>query len=118
MKELLIIAHGSRRASSNEEVVQLVSKVAQEENPGVDNVALAFLEFAEPTIEVALEGCLQRGAEEVVVLPYFLSAGNHVVKDIPHEVSKVQDKWPDKTITILPHLGASGAMPALLAQSS
>ena len=118
MKELLIIAHGSRRSASNKEVSTLVSKVAAEQNLTVDNVALAFLEFAEPCIEVALEDCLKRGVGEVVVLPYFLSAGNHVVNDIPYEVSKVQDKWPDKQITILPHLGASVAMPALLAKSS
>jgi sirohydrochlorin ferrochelatase len=55
--------------------------------------------------------------EEVVVLPYFLSAGRHVVEDIPAEVAKVA--VPDHaTVRIAPYLGAaSGLGDILLAQA-
>ncbi|MDP6969427.1 MAG: CbiX/SirB N-terminal domain-containing protein [Gammaproteobacteria bacterium] len=117
MKQLLIVAHGSRRAASNKEVVTLASKVADNLQTAVEDVAVAFLEFAEPSIGAALDDCFKRSVEEVVVLPYFLSAGNHVTNDIPRQIDKVQNKWPDKVITILPHVGASGAMVGLLAQA-
>lgn len=116
MKKLLIVAHGSRRASSNDEVRMLALKVADNLQVVVDNVAVAFLEFASPSIEAALDDCFSSGTEKVVVLPYFLSGGNHVVKDMPREIQLVSNKWPDKEIVMLPHIGASDAMVNLVAQ--
>ena len=71
---------------------------------GVANnqVDVAFLEFASPSIENALFELFKDHVTEVIVLPYFLSAGNHVVRDIPAEISKVLAQWPDKKITLLP----------------
>ena len=51
----------------------------------------------------------------MIVLPYFLSAGNHVVRDIPEEIGKVLVKWPDKKITLLPHIGAIDSMVGTIA---
>ncbi len=55
---------------------------------------------------------------KVVVLPYFLSAGNHVVMDIPQEIEKVLCHWPDKKITVLPHIGAFDAMVSVIVEAS
>ena len=65
---------------------------------GVDNnqVDVAFLEFASPSRENTLVELFNEKVAEVIVLPYFLSAGNHVVRDIPEEISKVLAQWPDK----------------------
>lgn len=117
MKKLLIVAHGSRRESSNDEVRKLAVKVAANLELVVDDVAIAFLEFASPSIETALNDCFSRGSGEVTVLPYFLSGGNHVVDDIPREILTALNKWPDKEVTMLPHIGASDAMVNLVAQA-
>ena len=95
----------------------LAIKVAENLHLGVDDVAIAFLEFASPSIETALNDCFNRGTAEVVVLPYFLSSGNHVVNDMPREIHSALDKWPNKEITMLPHIGASDAMANLIAQA-
>jgi sirohydrochlorin ferrochelatase len=117
MKQLLIVAHGSRRESSNDEIRKLAVKVAANLELVVDDVAIAFLEFASPSIEAALDDCFSRGTGEVAVLPYFLSGGNHVVDDIPREILTALNKWPDKEVTMLPHIGASDAMVSLVAQA-
>ena len=117
MKQLLIVAHGSRRVAANKEVVTMASKVADNLRLAVEDVAVAFLELSEPSIGAALDACFSRGVTEVVVVPYFLSAGSHVTNDIPHEIDKARHKWPDKSITVLPHVGASGTMAKLLAQT-
>ena len=49
-------------------------------------------------------------AEQVVVLPYFLSAGRHVVTDIPEEVEKTQSLRPDADIRTVSYLGSAEAV--------
>ena len=118
LKSLLIIAHGSRRESSNEEVRQLVTRIAGQQQSGFDDVSAAFLELATPSIPDGLEACIERGAEEVVVFPYFLAAGRHVVEDIPEQVIPVKDKYPKVTVRIAPHLGVAEAMPAMILETA
>ena len=117
VKSLLIIAHGSRRERSNEEVRQLAEQIAGEQS-AFDEVTAAFLEIASPSIPEGLEACIQRGATEVVVFPYFLAAGRHVVEDIPAEVTPVTEKYPQITVRIAPHLGLSQALPAIILQTA
>lgn len=118
MKSLLIVAHGSRRESSNEEVRKLAEQIRSMQDLPVDEVATAFLELAEPSIPAGLEACIQRGASEVLVFPYFLAAGRHVVEDIPAEIGPVQEKYPAVRVSIAPHLGMATELPALIAAST
>lgn len=117
MRALVIVAHGSRRASSNDEVRALALAVGQTQSEFHD-VSSAFLELAEPLIPDGVEQAILRGALEVVVMPYFLSAGRHVVQDIPAEVAKVSDKYPEVSIRIAPYLGSAGQMAHLILQQS
>ena len=117
MKQLLIIAHGSQRKGSNEDVQILASKVAMRLNLPDDAVQAAFLELASPSIGEAIDACFKRGCNEITVLPYFLSPGVPVISDVPAEIAAAQSKWPDKTITLLPHIGATQAMVDLIAQA-
>lgn len=117
MKQLLIVAHGSRRTASNDEVRVLATKVAKHLQLPIEQVQVAFLELALPSIETALDECFQRGADEVNVLPYFLASGSHVVSDVPREIAAAQLKWPNKTITVLPHIGAADSMIGLIAST-
>lgn len=114
MRCLLIIAHGSRRAASNDEVLQLAARVRVRPGLAFDTVAAGFLELAEPTVATALQTCIELGAREVVVFPYFLAAGRHVVSDIPAQIAPVQTRYPDVNITVLPHLGAATALPEVI----
>jgi len=114
VRSLLIVAHGSRREKSNEEVRQLAQQIATDGSSGFDEVTAAFLELASPSIPEGLEGCIQRGATEVVVFPHFLSAGRHVVEDIPAEVLPVKQKFPGVKIRIAPHLGLSPALSTII----
>lgn len=106
MKSLLVIAHGSRRQASNDEVRELTARIAHKTGQSFDIVQSAFLELAEPSIPGGIELCVKQGAKEVVVLPYFLSAGRHVAEDIPNEVAATRDKYPEVKITIAPYLGS------------
>jgi sirohydrochlorin ferrochelatase len=113
-RALLVVAHGSRREQSNEEVRALTAMLRQHATDEYSQVDCAFLELAEPSIPDGIEQCIAAGASEVVVLPYFLSAGRHVVKDIPADVALKQAEHPAVTITIAPYLGAAAGIVELM----
>ena len=106
MKALVVVAHGSRRAASNEEVSELACQLAALVGDEYRLVSVGFLELAAPLIPDSLEKVIAQGATEISVFPYFLSAGRHIVTDVPNEVKIVQDKHPDIEIKMLTHLGA------------
>jgi sirohydrochlorin ferrochelatase len=110
-RHLCIIAHGSRRQASNDEVRRLGTHLAQLQPPGVEHVEVAFLELAEPSIPEGLARCAEKGAREIIVFPYFLAAGTHVAQDIPEAIAEFRRARPDVAVTLTPHLGASAALP-------
>jgi len=114
MKSLLLVAHGSRREASNDEVRELTEKLKAQAATRYDSISCAFLELAEPSIPDGIETCVQAGAKEVIVLPYFLSAGRHVATDIPDEVAIKQKEYPELKIEIAPYLGSSEQMTHIL----
>lgn len=114
MKALLLVAHGSRRKQSNDEVILLAEKLKASCSDKYDIVHAAFLELAEVLIPDGIKQCVDDGATSIVVLPYFLNSGRHVVEDIPNEVNTCLPKYPDTKISLASHLGASSLMMDLL----
>ena len=118
MKALVLVAHGSRRKQSNEEVVELATKLKLHCNNEYDMVHAGFLELASPSIPEGIQNCIDAGATQVTVLPYFLNSGRHVVEDIPNEVNQARAANPKSDIRIAQHLGASDLMMDLLISSA
>jgi sirohydrochlorin ferrochelatase len=114
MKALVLVAHGSRRQASNEEVIALSAVIAREMKHEYPIVEAGFLELAEPSIPDALDHCVTRGATDICIVPYFLSAGRHVHEDIPGEVDKARKMHPGIPTTILTHIGGSPQMKDLI----
>ncbi len=110
MRILLIIAHGSRREVSNDEVRDLGARVRFQAGKGFDDVRTAFLELASPSIAEELDECARLGATEIVIVPYFLAAGRHVVVDLPAAVNAFQENSPGVSIKVAGHLGTSDAL--------
>ncbi len=76
---LLLIAHGSRQAEANADLHHVAAELRRR---GHEIVVAAFLELAEPGILEGGRRCVALGGERVVLLPYFLSAGVHVCRDL------------------------------------
>lgn len=113
-KALIIVAHGSRKASSNEEVIALGEKVKSLQDKRYTFVETAFLEFATPSLEECILSCVKKDASEIVILPYFLASGNHVTRDIPDVVQKVQALQPHVKVVLKEHIGSASGMVTLL----
>jgi sirohydrochlorin ferrochelatase len=114
MTALLVAAHGSRQALSNEEVERLTVLLRDRAGQRFSAVAHGFLELASPTFEEAIERCVERGASRIVVLPYFLAAGHHVVRDLPERVEAKRRAHPAVAIEIAPYLGTAEGLADVL----
>ena len=105
MNGLLIVAHGSRKKPSNEEVLDLARQIEQLAAGIYDRVACGFVQFAEPTAESQIEMLVSDGVDQIVLFPYFLGSGSHVSNDIPQLVQQTQSRHPGVRIRVTPHLG-------------
>ena len=110
MKALLVVAHGSRRQASNDEVREMTKRLAERAGGEFGDIRCAFLELAEPSIPDGIGQCVDAGANEVIVLPYFLSAGRHVSEDIPAEIAKKRTELNNVTIRNVNYVGALNGM--------
>jgi sirohydrochlorin ferrochelatase len=114
MHVLLLVAHGSRRQASNDEIKQLAENLQRIAGDRFDRVVAAFLELAEPDIQAGVQQCVAAGATSITAVPYFLAAGRHVASDIPGELEKAQLKHPDVELRQSGYLGTHQALPQLL----
>ncbi len=72
---------------------------------GFGIVHTAHMELEEPTVRQGFDACVADGAEEVIVHPYFLGPGRHVMKDIPDLVKEAAGRHPGVTFRITEPLG-------------
>ena len=103
MKAALLIAHGSRRAEANADLHRLAALVT--DRGGFEIVEPAFLELADPDIPAAAAKCVDRGATEVRMLPYFLSMGVHVADDLEEHRAAFAAKYEGVRFEVRPPLG-------------
>ena len=105
MKVLVIAAHGSRKKESGVEVAALTEKLAKKATPEFDSVVHGFLQFSEPLLPGVIESVVEDGADTVVVFPFFISAGSHIMTDIPELIKGLVKKYPGVDFSITRHLG-------------
>ncbi len=64
----------------------------------------AFLELGKPDLPGAVEQLVARGADRIVVIPYFLTLGRHVERDLPRIVQGLSEKHGGIKIEVTPPL--------------
>lgn len=112
----MLVAHGSRRQASNQEVELLVEQLRQRLSGKFERVEGAFLELAEPAVDQQLCELAAAGIEEIVILPYFLAAGKHVEHDLPELLEQTRKQYPQCQLTLLNHIGLLPGLLSLIEQ--
>lgn len=102
-KALLLIAHGSRRPEANADLEFVAA--ALRERGRYQFVCPSYLELAEPDIEAGGVRCVEAGATEVILLPYFLSPGVHVVEDLTAARDALAARFPQVRFALAEPLG-------------
>lgn len=99
---VLLIAHGSRQAAANADLHHLAEVLRGRSHPVV---VASFLELAEPDIAAGGRACVAAGATRVVLLPYFLSAGVHVRRDLTAARDALAAEFPAVAFVLAEPLG-------------
>jgi sirohydrochlorin ferrochelatase len=115
MKSLIVVAHGSRRQASNQEVSELTDELRLTLTPGFDRVSCAFLELAQPAVSDQIEVDVASGCTDITLFPYFLAAGSHVTQDLPRLLTLAQKSHPEVTFHGQEHLGKLPGIAAFIA---
>lgn len=96
---MILLGHGSRAACHMPEVAEMVSEM------GSVRVRYACLQFCAHDLPSAVGEAVEDGAGKVIIIPYFLHLGNHMINDIPAEVDALRRKYPGVKIDLAEHLG-------------
>jgi sirohydrochlorin ferrochelatase len=100
---IIVVDHGSRVVESN----TLLERIARsfQTHSLYRIVEPAHMELAEPSIATAFSRCVRRGAELVVVSPFFLLPGKHWGQDIPDLTRAAAETHPSIRYLVTAPLG-------------
>ena len=101
---ILMMAHGSRITEANDaarEVAAMVKVIT-----GFEIVEVSFREMHEPNIQQGIDACVARGGERILLMPYFLFMGAHVLHDLPEEIAEAKKRYPGLIMEMGGNLGA------------
>ena len=92
MTALVIFAHGSPIESANEAVRAFCADVAS--TGEYSSVLAAFLDRGSPDLRTAVTMAVDGGADRVIIVPYFLTLGLHLTRDLPRiaeEIARIHE---------------------------
>src|SRR3954469_10856251 len=110
---VLLIAHGSRHKPANNDLHAMAARFAAEGRYPI--VEPCFLELAEPDIAAGGSRCVARGAARVLMIPYFLSAGVHLLRDLTAARDELSRRHPGVEFRLGPPLGPDPLLDQLVA---
>ena len=101
---ILMMAHGSRIFEANDAAREVAAMVQQMTGFGI--VEVSFRELHEPNIQQGIDACVKKGAQRILLMPYFLFMGAHVQHDLPEEIAEAKKRYPALIMEMGAHLGA------------
>jgi sirohydrochlorin ferrochelatase len=109
---IIVFAHGSRIEPANQAVRDVASQLARAGN--FAHVEAAFLELGQPPLAAAVAMLLSKGVTQVLVIPYFLTLGMHLERDLPRLVDSIAQAHPGLAISVTPPLDGHPALLQIL----
>lgn len=103
-KALFVLGHGSQAAEADsifEQIVEMVKGLTS-----FELVGMGSLQISKPSFEEGIAALIEKGAEQVIIVPMFIFKGNHVKFDIPEKLVELKEQYPNVTFTMANHIGA------------
>ncbi len=111
---VIVVDHGSRRDQSNRMLLEVVAAFRRKSAYTI--IEPAHMDLAEPSIETAFGRCVERGAELVIIHPYFLLPGRHCYEDVPSLAATASQRHPDVPFVVTEPLGLHPLMVEIMQQ--
>ena len=109
---VVLFAHGSRDPEWAAPFRAIERRLAASRPDA--QVALAFLEFMEPTLPQAVERMVAAGCERITVAPLFMAQGAHLKRDLARLIADATARHTAVQIAALPAAGETdGVMNAI-----
>ena len=109
---ILLFAHGSPVEEANRGVHDLAEKVAAA-GP-YSYVRAAFLDGGQPDLLSGVTQAAEAGLERLIIIPYFLTVGLHLRRDLPKLIAAAQEKHPNFEIAVGQSLECHPLMPSII----
>ncbi len=95
---VILFAHGSAVEEANEGVRSLARRIQRGGYCGY--VRASFLGPGKPELESAIAEAVEAGFRQIVVIPYFLTLGIHLRRDLPALLAAERQKYPNLEIQV------------------
>jgi sirohydrochlorin ferrochelatase len=110
---IIIFAHGSSVESANQAVRVVAADAAQ--RGAFPDYEVAFLDFP-PRLREAVDRLTGRGWKRIVVVPYFLTLGIHLQRDLPGVVEQLRESHPGVEIQVTDPLDGHPALAQIVVE--
>ena len=111
---VVFFAHGSSIETANEAVREVARAAAARAN--LELWQAAFLENGRPDLPQAVAGLVEQGARRIVIVPYFLTLGLHLQRDLPRLAEDLARTYKDTEIVCGEPLDGHPALVEILAE--
>ncbi len=100
---VILLGHGSRAPGAGESMERVAAGLRERLRGG--NVEVCYMANQGPAFRDALGRCATRGARKVVVIPYFLHIGMHILQDVPELLKREAERFPGVELVLGRSLG-------------
>jgi sirohydrochlorin ferrochelatase len=90
---ILYVSHGSRVPEATKEALACIQLAMKQIDIPLQEIV--YLEIAKPSIDEGIESLIKQGAVRIAVVPVLLLSAGHYYKDIPYELKKAHERFPD-----------------------
>jgi sirohydrochlorin ferrochelatase len=100
---IILLGHGSRVPDAGKHMEKVAAGL--KEKYGYDMVEVCYMSRLGPHLPETFKKCMEQGATHVMVIPYFLHDGLHLVLDIPEMMKELAGDYPDVKVVLGKNLG-------------
>ena len=111
---ILLMAHGSRISEANDAAREIAARVKKMTE--FEIVEVSFREQHLPNIQQGVDNCVAQGAERILLVPYFLYLGAHVLEDLPEELEQARERHPGVEMVLGRHLGVHNKLAEIVVE--
>ncbi len=100
---IILLGHGSRVPDAGKHMEKVAAGL--KEKYGYDMVEVCYMSRLGPHLPETFRKCMEQGATHVMVIPYLLHDGLHLVLDIPEMMQELACAYPHVKVVLGKNLG-------------
>jgi len=100
---VILLGHGSRVPEAGKSMEKVAAGLKRKYGYAI--VEVCYLSRLGPHFPEIFDKCVKQSADCVVIIPYFLHEGLHIVLDIPSMIQKTAARFPDVRVVLGKNLG-------------